>query len=1130
MTTKYYLSTDENFLRAVKGANSKGIVLTVKQIAEGLNVSTKTVYNKIKNNEYPLNEISKQRAKEFGVGPISRTNATKFDIFGEQLTIQELTVKYNIPRSTIRLWANRDQLTEKLIMETINSYPNPEVIRSSPSASIWKYTANGLPERVDISNLIYRIGLEEEFDANERYGGQTNTIKHLKKFYNVLENTFKDHVNDGKVMRSIKLCFEKSLPDPKIRNENRVVFNPVDSPLDNEYVYRTVKRCFTITDNDEVKFISFDDFLDKILSFTVNEQYGSDPDNVNAASILDHCVLNPGLFIATVEHSTLIRSNITQMRKNFHCVARKHPYYVLFDANRDAFHNNSCFFDAIRIQMKKHNINVDDKKSDIQKTLKGFAFKYKDGVKFEDIPSLCNALGIKLKIYGDIKSGKGTDIHNVLFESDGKNNEYGDVVFELYLHDNPELHFSALMGVKEKLYYCEYCNTYFNSLIELNSIATNKCMIVSKNHRKGKINEKTKKNQKVFCYYDLETVNDKALMDVEIYSVCWKWSDQSEYNFRLNSMTTKNATYDFYQDINNRMQNEDLDVVLVAYNGGGFDVWGIIKDIAQFINFNRTIFKNSKFYQLGGNHAINFKSTFNIWDPYLFWHCSLESLAKSFGLSILKNPFDHEFMQDKYEENGKSFDWIDEEMKIKIKQYNIRDVEILEQICLKMKDIMGEHVFNSMTISSYSYKHLTEECGFDFIPQSNKDSEKRLVEDESKIITKPDNEEDYKFMRKAITGGRVQTIKNFTKFNDDVFSFIDVVSLYPSVMHINQYPCGYYQKTDTYVPNKLGIYNCKILYQKNPVIIPKKEKDRPLNWFWLGEIEECVLSTVEIDCLRKHFGFDCLEVYDGLYWEHSTDQIFKTHIDKWMKVKKDQDVLKNTGSPEYNNCMRELAKKMLHTPFGKTIQNVIDKGFYVSTSTNYTRKIIQKELKKNDYDFTYLDTGIEFLEGPLKEIKYEYVKPQQLGVFILAYARCKMYEEVFSKTQVYYSDTDSALVLKSELKKLSENGELKIGNGLGEYELEMDDITQFWSVQPKFYQLKNKNGKIKMRLKGISKNSTWKYVIDKEIKIEKKGVDEECFDYIIQDHKNIIFTTGVFKHVKNELALKYVKDFEKNII
>lgn len=39
------------------------------------------------------------------------------------------------------------------------------------------------------------------------------------------------------------------------------------------------------------------------------------------------------------------------------------------------------------------------------------------------------------------------------------------------------------------------------------------------------------------------------------------------------------------------------------------------------------------------------------------------------------------------------------------------------------------------------------------------------------------------------------------------------------------------------------------------------------------------------------------------------------------------------------------------------------------------------------------------------------------------------------------------LVLKSELQKLSENEEIKIGNGLGEYELEMDDITQFWRVK-----------------------------------------------------------------------------------
>ena len=70
-----------------------------------------------------------------------------------------------------------------------------------------------------------------------------------------------------------------------------------------------------------------------------------------------------------------------------------------------------------------------------------------------------------------------------------------------------------------------------------------------------------------------------------------------------------------------------------------------------------------------------------------------------------------------------------------------------------------------------------------------------------------------------------------------------------------------------------------------------------------------------------------------------------------------------------------------------------------------------------------------FIEYSVDE-PYRNPKPSQLGVQIYAYARCYMYREVFSKVHVYYSDTDSACIRESDLKKLDKKlFYLEIKNG-----------------------------------------------------------------------------------------------------
>lgn len=100
-------------------------------------------------------------------------------------------------------------------------------------------------------------------------------------------------------------------------------------------------------------------------------------------------------------------------------------------------------------------------------------------------------------------------------------------------------------------------------------------------------------------------------------------------------------------------------------------------------------------------------------------------------------------------------------MENKIKEYNDRDVELLKQICDKIGEVLGKLPLNYCTISSYAYKKL-----------------KNQVERSQCLNPSILNGDDYKFVRSGLTGGRVQTIEKFKKFEGVDLTMIDVVSLY----------------------------------------------------------------------------------------------------------------------------------------------------------------------------------------------------------------------------------------------------------------------------------------------------------------------------------------------------------------
>jgi hypothetical protein len=320
----------------------------------------------------------------------------------------------------------------------------------------------------------------------------------------------------------------------------------------------------------------------------------------------------------------------------------------------------------------------------------------------------------------------------------------------------------------------------------------------------------------------------------------------------------------------------------------------------------------------------------------------------------------------------------------------------------------------------------------------------------------------------------------------------------------------------------MGVYDCQINFQQLPVIVPRRREGEPLDWNFCGSMS-ATLSTITIRQLRKHFGGDSVTVFDGYYWDKSVTDLFDGFVNHWIKVKKAEDKKKNQGKP-FNKALRETVKLILNSAFGKMIQKVIEDETNLISNAYSLRHF--KGKFNSGYDLFQVSPHIDLIKGKLRKVDYTSAKPQFIGLFILDYTKKKMYNEIFSQTKVYYSDTDSALIKKSELTRLQKEGILKIGSGLGEYDVEMDDITTFHSIEPKSYALVSASGKVKMRMKGVNLNSAWSNgETDEsgEVLINPK-ICLKAYENIIKNRRDIKFYTTCF-YISEKLCEQFCNGY-----
>jgi hypothetical protein len=381
---------------------------------------------------------------------------------------------------------------------------------------------------------------------------------------------------------------------------------------------------------------------------------------------------------------------------------------------------------------------------------------------------------------------------------------------------------------------------------------------------------------------------------------------------------------------------------------------------------------------------------------------------------------------------------------------------------------------------------------------------------------------------------------------------VDACSLYPTVMMDNLYPIGDYKKTKKYVNNKLGIYKCNIIHQnakwkygkpptyKNfeylakeyaPIIFPLRSETKPLDWDFRGE-QEVILCSIDIEEIKYYCGEDSIEVFEGIYWEESSNKVFKEYIEKFRNAKNNQDLLKKKGDKEYNPVLREVCKLMLNTPSGKVGQrNYTD---YIQRI--YTEKDVDKFMQKIDDKESIkccsLSKELLFMKGKLKDENCfkDSAKPSYLAIFIYAYARKFMYRNILSKYTVLYQDTDSALMLDEEYRRLMKEQPNLFGiKDFGKFEQELNEADKCIIISPKNYYVngKPKDGedKTKRRFKGVKSYDT--YLLSSELplnydssmneellKKSHKCMTEEMFESMFEEKEMVIFTNQLKRKVQ----------------
>lgn len=348
-----------------------------------------------------------------------------------------------------------------------------------------------------------------------------------------------------------------------------------------------------------------------------------------------------------------------------------------------------------------------------------------------------------------------------------------------------------------------------------------------------------------------------------------------------------------------------------------------------------------------------------IYDSLKIWNFSIDELAKSFKMDILKESIDYEaYRAPGYEPTPEEWHYIDHDVRI---------------ACRAMQSMISRG-FTKMTAGSNALSFYKDNIGKKFrywFPGLDKEIDA--------------------FIRKSYRGGWVYANPAYQNKEVGKGIRLDVNSLYPSRMYDELMPYGmplYFE--GKHRENKLfPLYVQKIevdftlkknhfptIQQKGNIRFGGTEYIKSTN----GEAIELILTNVDLELMFECYDINSIEYIEGYYF-HGGKGMFNEYIDYWMEQKEQ-------ASLEHDTPKRNVAKLFMNSLYGK-----------FATRPEVTERY--PELNE--------DGSLHIAAGDITERDTLYIP---VGTFVTAYARAYTIRSAIKCADRFlYADTDSLHLL-----------------------------------------------------------------------------------------------------------------------
>lgn len=606
---------------------------------------------------------------------------------------------------------------------------------------------------------------------------------------------------------------------------------------------------------------------------------------------------------------------------------------------------------------------------------------------------------------------------------------------------------------------------------------------------------------KRFIFYDFESITCYMRGGKHIpFSVAWFVVDEEQ---NIITAPTFYIGYDcvkkFYDFVS--VNFSKYRSCIIGFNNSAYDDYFLLDHLLENdVKPYTTTFQNRIFMRW---------EKFSSFD--IFKHITPTSLKKFCEDFKLKNAklSDHKFrfteLNLMYNNLGpkKFLKWVKRVHGVELKEYNIYDVLSIKEGFFLLRKMIEEHGFGKLKIEKFMTTGQIAK------------KQLKLSWGNKSYSTTFKNILDYNEIRSSAIAGISYSAKKWYKrktkknekrpkypgvknkdiiFTEMYYLLIDVVSQYPYVMSHkdNYYPYGKYHRVSKFINDKLGIYRVTNIDQSilldNINIVPIKKEGEPYDYDSKEIIESVMLCSVDIKRLMK---YKCkFEIKYGYVWDLSESgrEIFGPYMDKFAKLKNDEDIKKMLGKP-FHTGKRNTAKILLNVQSGKVMQRFKyekisgifyknnDKSFYdfwskcaedsieISAHSNHQYVIISGKVPIHEL---YLNKKIEN-------------QNMLLGIFLYAYARRDLYDNLLYNKSSIRVETDSAIIGDKHLAELNKKFITSVRgkiiplmyNGIGQkyfgqLEIELDKITECITPEKKTGYVEHSKG-IKKTFKGLSK-------------------------------------------------------------